>query len=116
MLSWGQLGRIKLNNSFTYVGKKSGGEGIESKIAMKVLAAKRDGACGLLKLVKSDIKGDGKATSVFDAAKGRLASTTTSSKMSGNMTIEAGGMEFQVATALETNSTLKVHDKNPLQK
>ena len=116
-LSMGPLGGFKLNNNFTYTGKKEGGDGIDSKVTMEWTPAKGDGALGgLFKVVKSDMKGDGTATYVFDTAKGRPGTTVTKMKMQGTLTIDVGGMELPMMMAMDTTSTSRVLDTNPLKK
>jgi hypothetical protein len=82
---------------------------------MQFLAPKKGGALGGIdiKMVKTDVKGDGKATFIFDAQKGRLTSSTTSMQMKGTMTMEAAGMELTIEMALNVNSNSRVLDKNP---
>jgi hypothetical protein len=124
--TWGQLtkfplgpiGSLQLKNNYTYKGKKEGGEEITDKLDMQFMAPKKGGNLGgaLFKTLKTDIKGDGKATFIFDAQKGRLASSNTSMQLQGSMTVEAGGMELQLEMALNVNSTSKVFDRNPKEK
>jgi Family of unknown function (DUF6263) len=116
-LSMGPLGGFKINNNFTYAGKKDSGDGIDGKFTMEWSAAKGEGALGgLFKVVKSDMKGDGTATYVFDTAKGRPGTTVTKMKMQGSMTIDVGGMELPMMMAMEVDSTSRVVDTNPLKK
>jgi Family of unknown function (DUF6263) len=111
----GPLGSIQLKNNYTYKGKKEGGEEISDKLDMQFLPPKQGSAFAgaIVKMLKTDVKGDGKATFIFDVQKGRLANSTTSMQLQGTMTMEAGGMELQIEMLLNVNSTSRVLDKNP---
>lgn len=117
ILPYGPLGSFKLNNLYTFAGKKDGGEMIDHKVTkMDYAPPKGAGLGGLFKVVRGDLKGEGNSSFLFDAQKGRLVSATTSQKIQGTLKIDAGGMESQIGLEIENSSTIRYHDKNPRKK
>jgi len=116
-VSLGPIGSFHMDNHYTYNGKKNGGEEILDKFDMKFMPPKDGGNfAGLpFKVVKTDLKGDGKGTYVFDAQKGRLASATVSMQMQGTMKMEVAGNEAELGMSLANTSTIRVLDQNPVK-
>ena len=116
-LPLGGLGDFKLTNLYSYAGKKAGGEAIDDKMKMDFAPPKGGGGFGgLFKVVRGDLKGDGKSTYLFDAQKGRLNTATTTLRMTGSLTMNVGGMESQIGLDMDNTSTTQFHDKDPLKK
>lgn len=58
----------------------------------------------------------GRITMLFDRAKGRVASSTMTVRVQGDLTIEIGGMQTEVALSQSQTITMKCYDANPLAK
>jgi len=67
------------------------------------------------KITKADLKVDDFAgTVLFDATAGRLKEAKTTMRMSGTMTIAAGGQEHEAKLEQKATTTVVVTDKNPV--
>jgi hypothetical protein len=67
-------------------------------------------------MVKSDVKGNGKATYLFDAEKGRLASANVALTVQGTLKMELAGNEAEIGLSLDNTSAIRVLDTDPLKK
>ncbi len=92
----------------------AGDEGEVVGIAVKLKHAVGDDG-GAFRMVKSDLKGDGKGKLIFDAAAGRLIRLELHLPLAGTLTVEAAGKQDALTLAGEESRTLRVTLENPFK-
>jgi len=113
-LGLGSIGSFRMESKLTYDGRAAGLHRILIDHNMKYLPAKGDASLPFT-IKSADYKSSsGKGEMLFDAARGRLVSSTASTTLDGAITIEVGGMETKVTLHSTQSMRIRVTDANPL--
>ena len=111
----GLFGSFKVVKNYSYGGKGEGGDAIVFASAMTYTPPTGEGA--VVKVVKGGLKAEeGKGTFLFDSAKGRLIKGGNHLVIKGALTVEIMNMQQNMELAVDLTTTIRILDKNPLQK
>jgi len=121
-ISLGPLGGFNTQNSYQYDGKET----VNGKPADKITGAMtltyvppKEEAIGAfpIRITKGDLKGETPRGSYwFDAAAGKLVRQQATLKVSGTLTGTVMGMNFDVTLDQSETTTVRLLDKNPIDK
>jgi Family of unknown function (DUF6263) len=120
-LNMGPIGSFETTYKYLYEGpddKDKKLQKIKFETTLKYSPPGPNAGGGLpFKILKADLQGkDSNGTMLFDNDKGRVASSTASSKLTGNLSIEIGGMASSVDLDQTQTTTVKTSDDNPIKK
>jgi hypothetical protein len=120
-LNMGPIGSFETTYKYTYEGpddKDKKLQKIKFDTSLKYTPPGPNAGGGLpFKILSADLQGkDSNGTLVFDNDKGRVASSTASSKLTGKLSIEIGGMASSVELDQTQTTTVKTSDDNPVKK
>jgi hypothetical protein len=116
-LNLGPIGSYETTYKYTYQGKDKDTKLDKIKVdtTLKYVAPGANAGQGLpFKIVKADLTSkEGTGTILFDAAKGRVASSNQTLKLEGKLTIEIGGMNTDVDLVQTQTTTVTTSDTKP---
>jgi hypothetical protein len=120
-LNLGPIGSFETKYKYTYDGpdeKDKKLQKIKFETSLKYTPPGPTAGGGLpFKILSADLQGkDSNGTLLFDNDKGRVASTTASTKLAGKLSIEIGGMASSVELEQTQTTSMKTTDDNPIKK
>jgi hypothetical protein len=120
-LNMGPIGSFETTYNYTYEGpdeKDKKLHKIKFDTKLKYTPPGPNAGGGLpFKIISADLQGkESSGNLVFDNDKGRVVSSTASTKLAGKLSIEIGGMTSSVDLDQTQTTTVKTTDENPISK
>jgi hypothetical protein len=120
-LNLGPIGSFETKYKYTYDGpdeKDKKLQKIKFETTLKYTPPGSNAGGNLpFKILSADLQGkESNGTLLFDNDKGRVASTTASTKLAGKLSIEIGGMASSVELEQTQTTSMKTTDDNPIKK
>lgn len=120
-LAMGPVGSYDTTHRYTFEGmddKDKDLAKIKSETTLKYVPPPQNAAAGLpFQIVSGNLDSkDATGSVLFDVAKGRVSSSSSSLKLEGTLKIQIGGMTNDVKLAQTQTTSLRTSDENPVKK